>query len=53
MKNRDLHHAHRSAKIYQAYYKSSVNPLRLFKSVMAVLFTGRSTAARSYYRRGR
>ncbi|HEV7781073.1 MAG TPA: hypothetical protein VGO58_07385 [Chitinophagaceae bacterium] len=53
MKNRDLSHSHQAAKIYRHYYKSSVNPFRLLKSILIVFISGRSTAARSYYRRGR
>lgn len=51
MKNRNLLHAHQSAKIYSHYYKSSFNLLRLFKSVLAVIIGGSSSAAASHYRR--
>jgi hypothetical protein len=53
MKNRDLTHSLQAARIYRNYYKSSVNPLRLLKSILVVFLTGRSTAARSYYKRGK
>ena len=51
MKNRQLVHSHESAKIYRHHYKPSFNILRLLKSVLAVVLSGSSPVARSYYRR--
>lgn len=51
MKNRNLTYSHEEAKIYRKYYKSTFNPLFLLKSVLAVIFTGSSLAARTHYRR--
>ena len=51
MKNRNLVHAHESAKIYRHYYKPSFNIFRLLKGVLSVLITGSSAAASSYARR--
>ncbi|MEO7924331.1 MAG: hypothetical protein ABIR30_11695 [Chitinophagaceae bacterium] len=53
MKNRNLVHSHQQAKIYRHYYRSSINPLRLLKSVLAVLISGSPAAASTHYRRTR
>lgn len=53
MKNRNLVHAHQQAKIYRHYYKSSVNPFRLLKSILAVFISGSPVAASTHYRRKR
>ncbi|MBK7291405.1 MAG: hypothetical protein KBF82_02395 [Chitinophagaceae bacterium] len=53
MKNRNLTHHHEAAKIYRHYYKSSVNPLRLLKSVLAVFITGNGATANATYKRKR
>src|SRR4051812_27643629 len=36
MKNRNISHTHEEAKIYQDYYKPSLNVFRLLKSVLSV-----------------
>lgn len=51
MKNRNLVHSHESAKIYRSYYKSSINPFRLLRSVLAVFISGSGAAAHTHYRR--
>ncbi|HQW42707.1 MAG: hypothetical protein IPP02_03940 [Chitinophagaceae bacterium] len=51
MKKRSLTHHHEAAKIYQHYYKPSLNFLRLFKSVLAVFLSGSSPAATTHYRK--
>ncbi len=53
MKNRTLVHHNESAKIYRHYYKTSVNPIRLLKSVLAVLITGNAPTASISYKRKR
>lgn len=53
MKNRNLVHHHEAAKIYRHNYKSSVNFIRLMKSVLAVLITGNGHTATSSYRKRR
>ncbi|MEO5946431.1 MAG: hypothetical protein ABIP79_06405 [Chitinophagaceae bacterium] len=53
MKNRNLTHHHEAAKIYRNYYKSSVNPLRLIRSVLAVLISGQGATANATYKRRR
>ncbi len=53
MKNRNLTHHHEAAKIYRHYYKTSVNPLRLLKSVLAVFITGHGATANATYKRRR
>ncbi|MEQ1675471.1 MAG: hypothetical protein ABL876_02145 [Chitinophagaceae bacterium] len=53
MKNRNLTHSHEEAKIYRHYYKSSVNPFRLLKSILTVLISGNSAVASTHYRRRR
>jgi len=44
-------HAHQSAKIYQHYYKPSLNFIRLLKSVLTVVISGNSAAATVHPRR--
>jgi len=53
MKNRNLVHSHEAARIYRHYYKSSLNPFRLLKSVLAIFISGSGPAASTYYRRKR
>jgi hypothetical protein len=53
MKNRNLTHSHQAAKIYRQYYKSSVNPFRLLKSILTVFISGNAAAASTHYRRHR
>lgn len=50
MKNRNLVHAHESARIYKHHYKPSLNVFRLLKSILMVFFSGSSAASTSYYR---
>ena len=45
MKNRSIVHRHEEAKIYRNYYKPSLNLIRLFKSILAVIISGSSPAA--------
>jgi hypothetical protein len=42
MKNKGIAHAHEAARIYQHYYKPSLNLIRLFKSVLSVFISGAS-----------
>ncbi len=51
MKNRRIVHAREEARIYQHYYKPSLNIFRLLKSVLAVFISGSSPAAGSFARR--
>lgn len=51
MKNRSIIHSHEEAKIYQRYYKPSLNPLQLLKSVLIVFISGSSPAASAVGRR--
>ncbi len=53
MKNRNLTHSHEAAKIYRHYYKSTINPFRLLKSVLAVIISGSGGTAKAYYKKGR
>jgi len=53
MKNRNLVHSHQQAKIYRHYYKSSINPFRLLKSILAVFISGTATAAHTHYTKKR
>jgi hypothetical protein len=53
MKNRNLVHHHEAAKIYRNNYKSSINFVRLMKSVLAVLITGNGQTATTSYKRRR
>jgi hypothetical protein len=54
MKNKGIAHAHEAARIYQQYYKPSLNPLRLMRSVIAVFISGSGPASTvSPYRRSR
>jgi len=45
MKNRNITYSHEQARIYRHHYKPSFNLLRLFKSVLSVLFTGTSATS--------
>jgi hypothetical protein len=51
MKNKNLVHAHESAKIYKAHYRPSLNVIRLFKGILMVFVSGSSAASASYRRR--
>jgi hypothetical protein len=51
MKNRNLVHAHESARIYRAHYKPSLNVFRIFKAILMVFASGSSAASTSYHRR--
>jgi hypothetical protein len=51
MKNRNLVHAHESARIYQSHYKPSLNVIRLFKGILMVFVSGSSAASTHYPRR--
>ena len=51
MKNRHIVHAREEARIYQRYYKPSLNFLLLFKSIISIFISGSSPAANSYVRR--
>ncbi len=53
MKNKNLTYHHEAAKIYRNYYRSSVNPLRLLKSVLSVFITGNGATASTTYKRKR
>lgn len=48
MKNRQITHAYNEAKIYKDYYRPSFNPLRLLRSVLAVLITGNGATAQQH-----
>jgi hypothetical protein len=48
MKNKSIIHTHEEAKIYQHYYKPSLNIFRFFKSVLGVIISGSSPAAHGY-----
>jgi hypothetical protein len=48
MKNRNIVHSNQSADIYREYYRPSLNVWRFTKSILGVLFFGRSTCANSY-----
>ena len=51
MRNSQVARHYEAARIYKQYYRHSVNPLRLIKSVLAVLLTGNAPAARHYHRK--
>ena len=51
MKNYHLARHREAAKIYEKYYRPSLNPLRLLKSVFSLLLTGQSPAVGHYYRK--
>jgi hypothetical protein len=53
MKNRNLVHAHESAKIYRHHYKASFNIIRLLKSVLSIFISGTSHVAHTYHHRKR
>lgn len=48
MKNKRIVHARQEVKIYEDYYKPSINPFRFLKSVLGVLIFGRTLVAHSY-----
>lgn len=50
MKNNKLARHYEAAKMYQHYYKPSLNPLRLIKSVLSVIITGHNPATRNMQR---
>lgn len=53
MKNRNIVHARQQVSIYQDYYKPSISPLRLIRSVCGILFFGNTFTAHSYVTRKR
>ncbi len=48
MRSRRIVHTRESVKIYEEYYKPSINPLRFFKSILGVLIFGSSPVAQRY-----
>jgi hypothetical protein len=48
MKNKRIEHAHNEVKIYESYYKPSLNLLRFTKSILGVLIFGRTSVAEHY-----
>jgi hypothetical protein len=48
MKNKRIKHARQETKIYENYYRPSLNLLRFLKSILGVVIFGRSTVASSY-----
>lgn len=48
MKNRRIEHSFNEARIYKDYYRPSLNPIRLLRSVLGVLISGNSIAAHNY-----
>jgi hypothetical protein len=48
MKNRNIEHGRQEVKMYESYYKPSLNVIRFAKSIFGVLFFGRSTVVTSY-----
>ncbi len=53
MKNRDIVHTHESAKIYREYYKPTLNPVRLIKSILVVFISGKGASAQSFHKERR
>ena len=51
MKNRNIVHARTEARIYQDYYKPSLNIFRFLKSVLIVFISGTSPTAGTSLRR--
>lgn len=47
MKNKAVSKVHHEVKVYEAYYKPSMNPLHFVKSILGVLLFGRATVAPS------
>lgn len=50
MKNRSISHVHEEARIYRNYYKPSLNPFRLIRSILSVFISGTSPAAHQFDR---
>ncbi len=48
MKNRRIEHARNEVRIYENYYKPSLNLLRFTKSILGVLILGRTCVAEHY-----
>lgn len=48
MKNKRIEHARNEVKIYESYYKPSLNLLRFTKSILGVLIFGRTSVAEHY-----
>lgn len=48
MKNRKIIHTHEEARIYEQYYKPSLNVFRFVRSILSVLISGSSAAAQGY-----
>ncbi|HEX7844670.1 MAG TPA: hypothetical protein VF476_02655 [Chitinophagaceae bacterium] len=51
MKSRRIVHAREEARIYQNYYKPSLNVFFLLRSILSVFISGSSPAASSFARR--
>lgn len=51
MKNRVIVHGHEEAKIYKHHYRPSLSIARWLRSVLVVIVTGQSLAAKYHYRR--
>ena len=48
MRNSRIVHARQRAKIYEEYYRPSLNPGRFLKSILGVLIFGSSPVAQNY-----
>jgi hypothetical protein len=48
MRNSRIVHARQGAKIYEDYYKPSLNPGRFLKSILGVLLFGSSPVTQNY-----
>jgi len=48
MRNRHILHARQEVKIYEDYYKPSINPWRFLKSILGVLISGSSPVAQTF-----
>lgn len=48
MKNKRIEHARNEVRIYESYYKPSLNLLRFTKSILGVLILGRTSVAENY-----
>ncbi len=51
MKNKNIAYAREEAKIYQRYYRPSLNVFNLLRSVIGIFISGSSPATGSYARR--
>lgn len=48
MRNKRIMHSRQEVEIYRSYYRPSFNLWRIFKSILIVLFFGKSTVAHTY-----